>query len=87
MSDLHNSKAWTRRQFLHSGLMMTSATLTIPMFLQRSASAMSLQAAGRRSVPGVPDENVLVVIQLDGGNDGLNTIVPFCMGASVPCRR
>jgi len=75
--DLHNSKAWTRRQFLHTGLMMTSATLTIPMFLQRSASAMSLQAAGRRSVPGVPDERVLVVIQLGGGNDGLNTVVPF----------
>lgn len=75
--DLHNSKAWTRRQFLHTGLMMTSATLTIPMFLQRSASAMSLQAAGRRSVPGVPDEHVLVVIQLGGGNDGLNTVVPF----------
>lgn len=75
--DLHNSKAWTRRQFLHTGLMMTSATLTIPLFLQRSANAMALQAAGGGSIPGVPQDRVLVVIQLGGGNDGLNTVVPF----------
>ncbi len=51
-----SSKAWTRRQFLHTGLMMTSATMTIPLFLQRSAGDVD---AGPRaaSVPGVPDEN------------------------------
>jgi uncharacterized protein (DUF1501 family) len=29
------------------------------------------------SVPGVPEDHVLVVVQLGGGNDGLNTVVPF----------
>jgi uncharacterized protein (DUF1501 family) len=29
------------------------------------------------SKPGVPDDNVLVVVQMGGGNDGLNTVVPF----------
>jgi uncharacterized protein (DUF1501 family) len=38
------------------------------MFLARSAPAL---AAGRTK------ERILVVVQLDGGNDGLNTIVPY----------
>jgi len=29
------------------------------------------------SRPGVPEDRVLVVVQLGGGNDGLNTVVPF----------
>ncbi len=27
--------------------------------------------------PGVPDDHILVVVQLSGGNDGLNTVVPY----------
>ena len=29
------------------------------------------------SKPGVPDDRVLVVVQLSGGNDGLNTVIPY----------
>jgi uncharacterized protein (DUF1501 family) len=43
---------------------------TVPLFLARSASALADQGA-------VPKGRVLVVVQLDGGNDGLNTIVPY----------
>jgi uncharacterized protein (DUF1501 family) len=39
----------------------------VPAFLARTARAA--EAAG--------DRRVLVVIQLDGGNDGINTVVPF----------
>ncbi len=42
---------------------------SIPAFLARSAAAME---AGHPS-----PESVLVVIQLSGGNDGLNTVVPY----------
>lgn len=66
---------WTRREFLNSGLVLASAALTMPSFLQRSAMAMHAPAAG--SIPGVPDERILVVVQLSGGNDGLNTVVPY----------
>src|ERR1017187_2371137 len=41
----------------------------IPAFLARSSAAME---AGQRSAG-----TVLVVIQLSGGNDGLNTVVPY----------
>jgi uncharacterized protein (DUF1501 family) len=62
--------ATTRREFLGSGL--TAATLlasgwTLPGFLARTAHA---------AVP-LKDERILVVIQLTGGNDGLNTVVPY----------
>ncbi len=69
--------AFTRRQFLSTGLTMASAAATVPWFLNRSAFGLPMAAAGLSSIPGVPEDHVLVVIQLSGGNDGLNTLVPY----------
>ncbi|MEY3231981.1 MAG: hypothetical protein RL689_2070 [Planctomycetota bacterium] len=77
MTDAKRPDPFSRREFLSSGLMLASAAASIPAFLNRSALAMHAQAAGLSSVPGVPDDHVLVVVQLGGGNDGLNTVVPF----------
>ncbi len=68
---------FSRREFLRSGLVMASAAATVPAFLNASALAMHRAAGGLTSVPGVPDDHILVVVQLSGGNDGLNTVVPF----------
>jgi uncharacterized protein (DUF1501 family) len=60
----------TRRDFLkHSSLIGFGAT--VPTFLGRSALA-----ARTADQPGAKD-TVLVVVQLTGGNDGLNTVIPF----------
>jgi uncharacterized protein (DUF1501 family) len=62
----------TRRDLLRLGMgpaALLACGTTVPGFLARSATAL---AAG----PGQAG-NVLVVVQLDGGNDGLNTVVPF----------
>jgi uncharacterized protein (DUF1501 family) len=56
----------TRRDVLRS-LPLISLAPGVPVFLARSARAGAPQKDGR----------VLVVIQLDGGNDGVNTVVPF----------
>lgn len=55
-----------RRQFIQTGSLATT-TLMLPKFLKAFESP--------RLVP--PGNKVLVVIQLSGGNDGLNTVVPI----------
>lgn len=69
--------AFTRRAFISRGLVLASAAASIPTFIHASASAMTDAMGELSSVPGVPDEHILVVIQLSGGNDGLNTVVPY----------
>jgi uncharacterized protein (DUF1501 family) len=63
----------TRRDFLRRGL--GSATLltcasSVPGFLARSAAALD-------GVPRDAKGRILVVLELTGGNDGLNTVVPY----------
>ena len=80
MSDLHldpsKANAWTRRAFLERSMVFASAALTVPAFVQRSAWGIEQPAMGMGSIPGVPEDRVLVILQLSGGNDGLNTVVP-----------
>lgn len=60
----------TRRQFLETSLRtgaVVSLASSVPCFLTQS-----LQAAEQNS-----DGNILVVLELSGGNDGLNTVIPF----------
>jgi uncharacterized protein (DUF1501 family) len=56
----------TRRDFLKGSTLFALAPM-VPGFLIRTARAAEPERDGR----------VLVVIQLDGGNDGINTVVPF----------
>jgi len=69
----------TRREFLTKGLTILAAGATAPMFLTRTALALNnpwdLRLAA--SAAGQPDWPTLVVVQLGGGNDGLNTVVPY----------
>jgi len=55
-----------RRQFLKAGTLAT-ASLLLPNFLKAMSSPEALERGNK----------VLVILQLSGGNDGLNTIVPI----------
>jgi len=60
----------TRREFLSTGLKgagLLAASTFVPAFVTRTAAATG---AARNA-------SILVVVQLSGGNDGLNTVVPF----------
>jgi uncharacterized protein (DUF1501 family) len=56
----------SRRAFLKSSTLLSLAP-TVPAFLTRAARGARPETDGR----------VLVVIELNGGNDGINTVVPF----------
>lgn len=57
---------WTRREFLQASSLLTLAP-AVPSLFQRMADPAQKTLS----------ERALVVLQLDGGNDGLNTVVPF----------
>jgi len=73
----HEANAYTRRAFLHSSAVLASAAMTVPAFIQSSAFALPTAMPGLSSIAGVNEDNILVIIQLSGGNDGLNTVVPY----------
>ncbi len=68
----------TRREFLRSTVLGASATWTVPMFVERTFADLHLGARdlATQAVTG-KDDTILIVLQLAGGNDGLNTLVPF----------
>ncbi len=64
----------TRRDFIRLGLgtsTLLACGTSVPTFLARSASLLAAEAGKTKK------KNVLVVLELSGGNDGLNTVVPF----------
>jgi uncharacterized protein (DUF1501 family) len=68
----------TRREFLRTTLLGGAVSSTVPAFLANTFSALALDAAesGTQVATG-RDSNILVILQMAGGNDGLNTVVPF----------
>ena len=71
-------RAWSRRLFMQQGVTLASIASTVPWFIQRSAQGvMHPLDSAVSSLAGVPEDRVLVVVQLGGGNDGLNTVIPY----------
>ena len=62
-----------RRAFISRSLGIAVLGGTMPSFFARAADAQVLPAFGSTVDP----DNVLVVVQMGGGNDGLNTVVPY----------
>lgn len=72
MTDSHFQRFATRREFIKSGgagIGLISLSSIAPAFLTESVRAGVATAENDRSI--------LVLVQLAGGNDGLNTLVPY----------
>lgn len=78
-----NQQPTSRREFLKVGL----AGLPL-VCLGGSMPGFVSQFAHAQTVAGTPvaNDNILVVIQLSGGNDGLNTIIPVRDDLYYKCR-
>jgi uncharacterized protein (DUF1501 family) len=70
------ASSWSRREFLARGLYGIGVGATLPVFLSRTSAVLTAQALKGTSFEKHP-ERILVVIELSGGNDGLNTVVPY----------
>lgn len=68
----------TRREFLRTTVLGGALSWTVPVFLADTFSALQSQAADSATqiVTG-KDATILVVLQMAGGNDGLNTVIPY----------
>jgi uncharacterized protein (DUF1501 family) len=66
----------SRRDFLVRGMYGVGIGAGLPLLLSRTSAALSAQALEGTSVERHRNR-ILVVIELSGGNDGLNTVVPF----------
>src|SRR5689334_660047 len=68
----------TRREFLRSTVLGGAMSWTVPAFLANTFSALQSEAADKATqVATGRDSSILVVLQMAGGNDGLNTVVPY----------
>src|SRR3954465_304907 len=86
----------TRRAFLRQGLILVTVGAAAPAFLAKTGvSTQTPEPVGAdvpAPLPAVPTSSSarprsLVVIQLSGGNDGLNTVIPYAdplYGAARP---
>ena len=69
----------TRREFM-ANCAVATAGLTIPQFLLQTVRASAVERGwepgSAAPLPGFKDDHILLVVQLSGGNDGLNTVIP-----------
>ena len=74
----HELTLQTRRDFLRSAVLGGALSWTVPAFLANTFAALQAEAADRATQATTGrDGTILVVLQMAGGNDGLNTVVPF----------
>ena len=67
--------ALTRRNFVRSGLTVVSVGAFMPTIFTRAIAAAASDKSP--SSAGSSPSKTLIIIQLAGGNDGLNTVIPY----------
>jgi uncharacterized protein (DUF1501 family) len=71
--------ALTRRSLIGRGALLVASGFLAPAFISRTARALSAQSSplGPVALDSSKSNMILVVLQLSGGNDGINTVIPF----------
>ena len=68
-----------RRSLVTRGALLVASGLLAPSFITRTAMALDGPSSqlGPVTLDASKKKNILVVLQLSGGNDGINTLIPF----------
>jgi uncharacterized protein (DUF1501 family) len=75
---MHPPLLTTRRDFLRTTLLGGALSWTVPSFVAQTFGALHAQADGALTqITTGKDGPILILIQLAGGNDGLNAVVPY----------
>src|ERR1700730_8548803 len=71
--------AFNRRSLITRGALLVTSGFLAPSFITRTAMALDSQSSPLGPVTLDPSKKnqILVVLQLSGGNDGINTLIPF----------
>ena len=65
----------SRRDFIQNGLGFVSLGLSMPTLLMQATQALAAET-GPTANPRAAGGKILVVLEMAGGNDGLNTVAP-----------
>ena len=77
---------FTRRAMIRDGLLAVSAGMIMPSVFARAVRAAANAAREGSTWAQVAQARTLIVVQMAGGNDGLNTIVPYTDGTYYQAR-
>ncbi|HKV83800.1 MAG TPA: DUF1501 domain-containing protein [Ktedonobacterales bacterium] len=76
----------TRRAMIKDGLLAVSAGMIMPSVFSRAVRAASNAASEGSHWAQAAQGKTLIVVQMAGGNDGLNTVIPYTDGAYYQAR-
>jgi len=77
---------FSRRAMIRDGLLAVSAGMVMPTIFSRAVRAASNAAHEGAHWAQAAQGRTLIVVQMAGGNDGLNTLIPYTDGAYYSAR-
>jgi uncharacterized protein (DUF1501 family) len=67
----------SRRAMIKDGFLAVSAGMIMPSIFSRGVASARAQSIDGSHIAQATSDRILIVVQMAGGNDGLNTVVPF----------